>query len=121
MLHFKCFKSLYRKGSLQTFKHTCFIKKEGKYIMLSKILKNKEEFIDECECAYKILSFVKNDVETDVKWWFDVAYREDNRYSVLFKSYIIEEYKDYILSITSEKIDGEWELKVFKKVDGLTK
>lgn len=86
------------------------------------IMKTEEEFTDNCECAYKVLNFIDN-IETDVRWWFNIAYYNqfDNAYNVLFTSYITEEYKDYVLSIYAIKKDGEWNLRITKKVDGLTK
>lgn len=90
--------------------------------MPHRIMKTEEEFKDNCECAYGILNYIDT-ITTDVRWWFDVAYSHDfdeRRYSTLFKSYITEEYKDYILSIESKFINDEWEHKIFKKVDGLT-
>ncbi|AKN32339.1 hypothetical protein Ccar_16300 [Clostridium carboxidivorans P7] len=85
------------------------------------IMTTEEEFEDECICAYGILNFVDR-VESDVKWWFNVAYYDDyeNKYIVIFKSYITEEYKDYILSIEVKKVNDSWEYKVLKKIDGLT-
>jgi len=55
-------------------------------------------------------------------WWFDVAHHHDfeNRYTAIFKSYIAEEYKEYILSIEGKLVNDNWEYRVAKKVDGLT-
>lgn len=88
-----------------------------------KIMKTEEEFTDNCICAYGVLNYVNN-IDTDVRWWFDVAYCHDfdkKRYSTIFKSYITDEYKDYVLSIESKLVNDKWEHRIFKKVDGLTK
>lgn len=89
--------------------------------MYNRIMKTEEEFTDNCPCAYEILDYIDT-IDTDVRWWFDVAYNQDfgKRYSTIFKSYATDEYKDYILSIESKFINDKWEHKVFKKVDGLT-
>ena len=86
------------------------------------VMKTEEEFEDNCECAYGILNFLDS-VETDVRWWFDVAYNHnfDGVYTAIFKSYITEEYKDYCLSIEGKCVNNTWEYRVIKKVDGLTK
>jgi hypothetical protein len=87
-----------------------------------KIMKTEEEFTDNCICAYGILNYVDT-INTDVRWWFDVSYCHDvdeKRYSTIFKSYITDEYKDYVLSIESNLINDKWEHRIFKKVDGLT-
>ena len=87
-----------------------------------RIMKTEEEFEDNCRCAYSILNYVDT-IETDVRWWLDVSYQDDfegKRYWTIFKSYITDEYKDYVLSIESKLINDKWEHKIFKKVDGLT-
>ena len=68
------------------------------------------------------MKFLDN-IETDVKWYFDVAYHHDfeNKYTAIFKSYVTEEYKDYVLSIEGRLVNNEWEYRIVKKIDGLTK
>lgn len=44
--------------------------------MYKRVMKTEEEFTDRCPCAYKIINFLNN-IETDVKWWFDSAYYND--------------------------------------------
>ncbi len=90
--------------------------------MYKHVFSTEEEFTDECPCAYGVLNFV-NTVETDVRWWFSVAYYNDvsNFYSIIFKSYITDEYKDYVLSVQANYVYDKWVYKVYKKVDGLTK
>lgn len=90
--------------------------------MLCRIMKTEEEFEDNCRCAYSILDYVDK-IDTDVRWWFDTSYSHDfdsKRYTTIFKSYITEEYKDYVLSIESNLVNDKWEHKIIKKVDGLT-
>ncbi len=85
-------------------------------------MRNKQEFIENCKCAYEIFEFIDN-VKTDVRWRFDIAYHHDfeNKYTAIFKSYTTEKYKDYVLSIEGKLVGNGWGYRVVKKVDGLTK
>lgn len=86
------------------------------------VMQTEEEFEDYCECAYGILNFLDT-ITTDVRWWFNKAYHHnfEDRYTAIFTSYATDEYKDYILSIEGKLVDGNWQYRVVKKVDGLTK
>jgi hypothetical protein len=90
--------------------------------MYKKVFKKEEEFEDECPCAYRIYKYVET-IETDVKWWFHRAYDDydEDKYTVIFTSYITEEYKDYILSVEAKRINNEWQYRIIKKIDGITK
>lgn len=85
------------------------------------IYKTEEEFIDNCPCASSILKFVAGIKNTDVIWFFDVCYVNyiDNRYSVIFKSYITEEFKDYLLSVEVIQENKKCNIRIIKKVDNL--
>lgn len=87
---------------------------------IKRILSTEDEFTEYCPCAYKVLNFVSQ-LETDALWFFDVCYNnyEVNTYSVIFKSYVTDEYKDYIVSIQATKADKAWDIELFRKVDGL--
>lgn len=90
--------------------------------MSFKLLKTEEEFLDSCPCAYKILNFVDAIKDTDVRWFFDSCYftRLDKRYTAIFKSYALDEYRDYVLSIEANKSgEGGYDLRIIKKVDNL--
>ena len=84
------------------------------------VLKTEEDFTDYCPCSCKILELAES-MKTDAMWFFDSCYSNYIRHSyfVTFKSYVTDEYKDYILTIQAIKIDDEWDIKVIKKVDNL--
>lgn len=94
-------------------------------ILFNQIYRTEEDFLDKCPCGYKIIKFVENIKDTDVLWFFDICYSYYDRilkvetHQAIFKSYITEEYKDYVLSIKAEKIDGSYSLSITKKVDNL--
>lgn len=89
--------------------------------MIPKIIKTEDDFLEYCPCSYRIIKYVDS-VKSDVRWFFDACYYEmfDNSYSVIFKTYINEEYKNYVLSISATYSDNSWVIKLFKKIDGLT-
>lgn len=89
--------------------------------MYDKIYKSEELFLDECPCAYQLLNFVDNIKDTDVRWFFDVgyAYYKEDKYYVIFKSYVTDEYKDYVLSIEAAGKDGKYDIRIIKKIDNL--
>ncbi|MMZ62054.1 hypothetical protein D1872_242400 [compost metagenome] len=92
--------------------------------MFSEVYKTEREFKDNCRCAYSVLNFVENIEDTDVKWFFYNAYYHDypeNSYSVIFKSYVTEEYRDYILSVGAKfnKETGKYDVRLVRKVDKL--
>lgn len=93
--------------------------------MFTEIYRTKEEFTDSCRCAYEVLNFVADIKDTDVMWFFDTGYYlgYEDRYSIIFKSYVTEEYQDYILSIEVKKKTetGEYDLRIHKKIDNLLK
>lgn len=90
--------------------------------MFDKIYKTERDFRDNCPIAYKIYNFVDS-LESDTRWFFDVGYEFnifERKYQILFKSYITEEYKDYILSIEATiDNDNNVDIRVTKKVDNL--
>ncbi|WP_144024883.1 hypothetical protein [Paenibacillus odorifer] len=92
--------------------------------MRREIHKTEEEFDDNCPCAGSIWLFVNDIKDTDVKWFFDVGYShypEDVHWAI-YKSYVTDEYKDYVLSIVAKKNEnGEYVAKVHKKIDNLIK
>lgn len=90
--------------------------------MFSEVYKTEREFKDKCKCAFSVLNFVEEIEDTDVKWFFDKAYFLDypeKRYSVIFKSFVTEEYRDYILSVEAKfnKETGKYDVRIIKKVD----
>lgn len=90
--------------------------------MIPHLIKNEQEFTDRCPCAYRILEFVDSIKDTDARWFFDLCYYDyfEQRFSVIFKSYITEEYKDYVLSVAAKKTeDGNYDIRIIKKVDNL--
>lgn len=92
--------------------------------MIPETHKTEEEFDNNCPCAYQMYEFLKNITDTDVRWYFNIAYSHhaEDRHTAIYKSYITEEYKDYVLSIEGKKNkDGEYDLRIVKKVDNLVK
>jgi len=86
------------------------------------IYRNEEHFFDECPCAYQILYFVDSIKDTDARWFFDRAYSDyenEERHAVIFKSYITQEYKDYVLSVEAKKKNDGYDIRLLKKVDNL--
>lgn len=89
---------------------------------MSHIYKNEDDFFDKCPCAYRILNFVDSIKDTDVHWFFDVCYYDqfDKRYSVIFKSYETEEFKNYVLSVEAKETENnDYSIRIIKKVDNL--
>ncbi|WP_368263087.1 hypothetical protein [Clostridium disporicum] len=90
--------------------------------MFDKIYKTEREFRENCLISYKIYDFVDS-LESDTRWFFDVYYEFyifERKYQVLFKSYITEEYKDYVLSIEAVIDDNNnVDIRVIKKIDNL--
>lgn len=83
------------------------------------LIDNEEEFKDECSFAFEVLDYVEQIMQNDKsRWWFDRCYADWDTevHFVLFTSYELEEYKDYILSIKVTEIDGkDSELSIQKK------
>lgn len=95
---------------------------KGAVFMFDKIYKTERDFRDNCPIAYKIYNFVDS-LESDTRWFFDIGYEFyifERKYQILFKSYITEEYKDYLLSIEAKvNDDNAVDIKVIKKIDNL--
>ncbi|MBS4162264.1 hypothetical protein GWP49_35020 [Klebsiella pneumoniae] len=93
--------------------------------MLNKddIYETEEDFHYYCPCAFKMESFIENKLETDTRWFFHRCYcfREEKRYAAIFKSYDFPEYRDYSLSLEGTLKDGEYQIRVVQKIDGLSK
>lgn len=93
--------------------------------MLKQIYNTEEDFLDNCSCCYAILDFVENIKNTDTRWFFEKCYSrydKDSDYEehyVIFKSYITEEFKDYILSIKVIKLSESYSIHIVKKIDNL--
>lgn len=87
-----------------------------------KYFKTEEEFYDNCWMfANKLFDFVES-ISGDNRWWFDVCYKPDNKeekYSVIFKSYVTPEFRNFVLSIYVEKVGNEYDFKVMKQVTEL--
>ncbi len=84
------------------------------------IMKTEDDFYEYCPCASKLIRYADS-VKTDARWFFDICYYEQfsNCYTAFFKSYITDEFKDYVLSLSATKTDTDWNIKIVKKVDGL--
>lgn len=83
------------------------------------IINSEDDFTNNCTFAYKVLSYVEeNHTEKYVRWFFDLCYAnwEENNHTVIFKSYITEEFKDHVLSIGVSKENDQWVCSVIKKV-----
>ncbi|KNF09847.1 hypothetical protein CLPU_1c00120 [Gottschalkia purinilytica] len=86
------------------------------------LIKNKEAFEEECWLfSSSLYNFVEKHCETDsIRWFFDSCYMPDyytkDSYTVIFKSYDIEEYKDYILSIEVTYEDNNYNFRIIKQV-----
>lgn len=88
--------------------------------MYDKIYKTEDEFLDNCLCAYRILNFVDN-IESDARWFFNCCYfmQPERNYCVIFKSYDMHEYENYVLSIEAAWKNENWNIRIIKKVDNL--
>lgn len=89
--------------------------------MMWEAYKTKEEFKDNCPCAYQVLNYVDEIKDTDVKWFFDICYNHypERRFSTIFRSYSTSEYKDYVLSVEAKfnDVKKQYDLRIVKKVD----
>lgn len=84
--------------------------------------KDEKNFRENCPCFYTILEFVENEVDTDVRWYFNRGYSHpsEKRYTMIFTSYDDLDYEDYILSIECAYRDSKYECRIVKKIDGLS-
>ncbi|MFD3261907.1 hypothetical protein ACE3MQ_25225 [Paenibacillus lentus] len=89
--------------------------------MFDDVMKTKSDFYDKCPCATKILEFVDSIDDSDVRWFFHIGYChfDENRYAIIFKSYDMPEYEDYVLSVEATYNDDDYILRIVKKVDNL--
>jgi hypothetical protein len=91
------------------------------------VYRTKEEFEDNCLCAYAIIDYVETHYNTAyIKWFFDRCYDHSTDwdkkeiYTVIFTSFDTPDYKDYVLSIQAVKTDNGYEFNLIKKVDNLS-
>jgi len=65
------------------------------------IINDKEEFITACDFAHEALRYSENFNTDRTQWFFDqcIANWVEGRHTVVFKSFNLPEYKDYVLSI----------------------
>ncbi|MBA3816915.1 MAG: hypothetical protein H0X29_10455 [Parachlamydiaceae bacterium] len=85
--------------------------------MYDEVYKTKEEFHDECPCSHQIMEIAESLSTMDVRWFFEVcfAYYQEDRYSAIFKTYAMEEYKGYFLTFTVKLVEGKYAVTYFKK------
>ncbi|SLK21730.1 MULTISPECIES: hypothetical protein [unclassified Paenibacillus] len=84
--------------------------------------KTKEEFQENCDCAYAVYNLVDSINDSDVTWFFDVCFYFPNQklYTISFVSYETPEYKDYKLGISAiQNESGFYDLKITQRVDNL--
>lgn len=89
--------------------------------MFDDVIKTKTDFYEKCPCAAKILEFVDGIEDTDARWFFHIGYChfDEKRFGIIFKSYDMPEYKDYVLSVEATYKNSDYILRVVKKVDNL--
>lgn len=83
--------------------------------------KGDDDFWEYCgSFASELLDFVES-ISGNNRWWFEEGYwnKQEDTYSVIFKSYITPEFRKFMLSIYVQKINGKYEFKVLKQITDL--
>lgn len=89
--------------------------------MYSEIYKTEGDFLDRCPCSFQILDFVDSIENTDTRWFFDIGYAfyKAKKYAVIFKTYALPEYKDYVLSVEATEHKEKYTINIIKRIDNL--
>lgn len=89
--------------------------------MFDESYKSEDVFLDRCPCAIQVLNFVDSIKDTDARWYFykGYAFHSERRFSIIFKSYAMPEYEDYVLSVEAQYSEGKCNFRIVKKVDNL--
>lgn len=81
--------------------------------------KNEGEYFDNCDFSYKLDEFVNNISENN-RWWFkECNANSDGVYFVTYKSYEIQEYSKFVLSIRVDKIDDHYKFTIINQITDL--
>ena len=84
------------------------------------LIKTEDELYEYCDFASDVLKFADKLAKDDnILWFFKECYSDWNNeiHFVIFKSYITEEYKDYVLSLKVVKnANGKYDIVAQKKV-----
>lgn len=84
------------------------------------VIKDLSEFELECNFAFDIIKYADKLYQSEkVKWFFKECHVDWNRniHFAIFRSYIGDEYKDYILSLkVVRNSDGKYDISIQKKV-----
>lgn len=88
--------------------------------MAPKRITSEEDFLNECAPAPDIRRHVEAlEAATPNRWFFEKCWADWHtpKFTAIFRSYRLPEYKDYILSVeASRSVDGQWAVRTIKQV-----
>ncbi len=90
-------------------------------LMAFKLFTNEDDFIYSFQHYHKLIKFVES-ISGDNRWWFKEAStsaHDKGAYNVIFTSYKTPEYRNFLLSIHAEKVDGDYTFRITKQITDL--
>lgn len=94
---------------------------QRKKVIIIKHYKTEEEFFTEC-CSFAsdVFKFVES-ISGDNRWFFHECYLDNSgrNHTVIFKSYDLPEYQNFILSVVVRKQNDKYVFTVLKQVTEL--